>query len=100
MDIKILFAVASIVVLVIGYIPYFKDLFAGSTKPHAYTWLIWVITQGTATTVAFYGGANWGLLMLAGGTVLVAVMFFLSFKYGTKNITKSDTGILILALGS
>jgi hypothetical protein len=29
---------------------------------------------------------------------LVAVVFLLSFKYGTKNITRSDTGILVLAL--
>lgn len=98
MDIKLLFAVASIVVLILGYISYFRDIFAKTTKPHAYTWLIWAITQGTATAVAFYGGANWGTLSLAGGTVLVGVVFLLSLTYGTKNITKSDTGILILAL--
>lgn len=98
MDIKLLFAIAAVVVLIIGYIPYFKDIFAKTTKPHAYTWLIWGITQGTATAVAFYGGANWGVLSLAGGTLLVAVVFLLSLKYGTKNITKSDTGILVLAL--
>lgn len=99
-DIKLGFAVASVIALVIGYFPYLRDIFRKTTKPHAYTWLIWAITQGTATAAAFYGGANWGVLSLAGGTVLVIFVFLLSFKYGTKNITRSDTGILILALSA
>lgn len=98
MDIKLFFAIASVIVLVIGYYPYFRDIFRKTTKPHAYTWLIWAITQGTATAAAFYGGANWGVMSLAGGTVLVVFVFLLSLKYGTKNITRSDTGILLLAL--
>ena len=100
MDIKLIFALAAIVMVVIGYIPHLRDIFAGSTRPHMYTWLIWAITQSTATLAAFYGGANWGVVALAGGTLLVIFVFFLSFKYGTRNITKSDTVILTLALGS
>lgn len=100
MDIKLFFAIASVIVLVIGYFPYFKDIFAKTTKPHAYTWLIWAITQGTAAAAAFYGGANWGTLSLVGGTVLVIFVFFLSLKYGTKNISRSDTFILVLALSA
>ncbi|MBI4138026.1 MAG: hypothetical protein HY482_00325 [Candidatus Wildermuthbacteria bacterium] len=98
MDIKLGFGIASVVALVIAYFPYFRDIFRKTTKPHAYTWLIWAITQGTATAAAFYGGANWGVLSLAGGTILVIFVFLLSFKYGTKNISRSDTGILLLAL--
>lgn len=100
MDIKIFFAIAAVIVLIIGYYPYFKDIFRKTTKPHAYTWLIWAITQGTATVAAFYGGANWGVMSLAGGTLLVVFVFLLSFKYGTRNITRSDTGILLLALSA
>ncbi len=99
-DIKAIFAVASVVALGIGYFPYFRDIFRKTTKPHAYTWLIWTITQGTATAAAFFGGANWGVTGLAGGTMLVVFVFFLSFKYGTKNITRSDTGILLLAFSA
>ncbi|MEK7105318.1 MAG: hypothetical protein AAB865_01385 [Patescibacteria group bacterium] len=100
LDIKIFFAITSIIALLIGYFPYLKDMFAKTTKPHTYTWLIWTITQGTATAAAFYGSANWGTLGLAGGTVFVIVIFSLSFKYGTKKITRSDTLILILALSA
>ena len=98
MDIKLFFAIASVLVLVVGYIPYLKDIFAGTTKPHAYTWLIWVVTQGTATAAAFYGGANWGVIGLASGTLMCGWIFLLSIKYGTKNVTRSDTIILIALL--
>lgn len=100
MDIKLFFAIASVVALVVGYFPYFRDIFRKTTKPHAYTWLIWAITQGTATAAAFYGGANWGVMSLAGGTLLIVFVFLLSFKYGTKNISRSDKGILMLALSA
>jgi hypothetical protein len=100
MDIKLFFAFAAIAGLIIGYYPYFIDIFRKTTKPHAYTWLIWAITQGTATVAAFYGGADWGVIGLAGGTLFVVLVFLLSFKYGTKNISRSDTVILLLALSA
>ncbi len=100
MTIKLFFAVASVVVLIVGYVPYFRDIFRKTTKPHAYTWLIWAITTGTATAAAFYGGANWGTMGLAGSTFITILVFLLSFKYGTKNITRSDMFVLILALSA
>ncbi len=100
MDSKLFFAVTAVIVLMIGYGPYFKDIFRNATKPHAYTWLIWSITQSTATAAAFYGGATWGVLGLLAGTILVVCVFLLSLAYGTKDITRSDTGILLLALSA
>lgn len=86
------------VLTVVGYVPYFRDLFAGKTKPHLYTWLVWAITQGTAAVALIYGGGKFGSISLIIGTVLVLVVFMLSFKYGTKNITGSDTLALAIAL--
>ncbi len=97
-DIKLILAVIGVVLLVIGYIPYFRDVFQGKTKPHLYTWLIWFITQGTAAVASFYGGGKFGTISLIVGTILVFFITLLSFKYGTKNITKGDSIILILAL--
>ena len=45
-----------------------------------------------------YGKGGWGFLDLLVGTIFVFLIFLLSLKYGTKNITKSDTIILIVAL--
>jgi hypothetical protein len=81
-----------------AFLPYFRDIFLKKTKPHAYTWLIWTITQGTGAAGLLYGKGGWGVIALIIGTVFVFFIFLLSFKYGTRNITKGDAIILIVAL--
>jgi len=100
MDWKLIIGIITVVLVIIGYIPYFKDIFAKKTKPHLYTWIIWAITQGTATVALLYGGGKFGSLGLIVGTALVVVIAFLSLKYGTTNITRSDTVTLLFALGA
>ncbi len=97
-DIRFVLAILSTVIMVVAYYPYVRDVLQRKTQPHTYTWLIWAITQGTATVALWQGGGHFGAMSLIAGTLLVLFVFFLSFKYGTKNITRSDTIILILAL--
>ena len=98
LDIKLILAISATIITIVAYIPYFRDVFKRRTKPHMYTWLIWAITQGTATFALLQGGGNFGAISLFAGTILVIIIFFLSFKYGTKNITKHDTYVLGAAL--
>ncbi len=98
MDFKFIIASIASLLMITAYIPYFKDIFAHKTKPHMFTWLIWGITQSTATVALLYGGGKFGSISLIMGTILVTVIFLLSFKYGTRDITNSDKLVLILAL--
>lgn len=97
---KFIFAIVSSLIGIIAYWPYLKDIFAGKTKPHAYTWLIWLITQGTATAGLLVGGGGFAALSLGSVLILILTVFLLSFKYGTRNITKGDTFVLILSLAA
>ncbi|MBV9349494.1 MAG: hypothetical protein JO026_01975 [Patescibacteria group bacterium] len=97
-DFKVLFSLLSIAAVLAGYFPYLSGMFRGEVKPHAYTWLIWAMTQGTAAVGSWYGGGGWSVLSLSFGTVLILLLFVLSFKYGTRNITVSDTILLALCL--
>ncbi len=100
-ELKIVFASIAGVLELVAFYPYFRDIFLKKTQPHIYTWLIWALTQGTATAALLYGGGGWkGATGLAAGTSLIVVIFFLSFRYGTKNITKSDTLTLVAALSA
>lgn len=99
-DIKFVFAILSSTITVVAFYPYISDIFLRKTKPHAYTWLVWVITQGTAVAALWYGGGKFATISLAVGTLLVVFVFFLSLKYGTKNITQGDTFVLIMALSA
>lgn len=98
MDIKIILTIIATLIGIVAFFPYLKDTFSLKTKPHAYTWLIWAITQGTAVFGIWYGGGGWGALNLTVGTIFVIIVFLFSLKFGTKNITRSDTAILVAAL--
>lgn len=95
--------VAAVLAVVIGngaFLPYLWDVIKKKTKPHTYTWLIWCLTQGTAVAGMWYGGGGLGALALTIGTVFVAIVFLFSLRYGTKNITRLDTIILISAIAA
>jgi hypothetical protein len=87
-------------ITIYGYFPYFRDVFAKKTQPHMYTWLIWMITQGTATVGILKGGGGLGSIGWIVGTLLVVVMFLFTFKYGTKNIHPLDGWVLAAALSA
>jgi len=98
LDVKTILAILAIMVGTASFLPYFWDIFKGTTKPHIFTWLIWVITQGTAAAGVLYGGGG----LIGGGLVFATFLIFLvvllCFKYGSKNITKGDAVILFFAL--
>ena len=101
MNPKLLFAILSTVCAIGGgFIPYIVQILRKNTKPHAYTWLIWSITQGTALAGLIFGKAGLGSLAWSIGEVFVVAIFFLTLKFGTKNITRKDTVVLFLALSA
>lgn len=85
---------------ILAFFPYIRDIVNKKTKPHLYTWLIWSITQGIGFFAVLKGGGGWASLSLGIGTLLVFATTILSIKRGTSSITKFDTGILLLAIGS
>lgn len=97
-DFKLIVSLIATVLVIYGYYPYLRDIFLKKTEPHSYTWLVWAITQGTAAAAVWYGGGNYAVFSLLVGLVLVVFVFLLSFRYGTKNITRGDTYALIAAL--
>ncbi len=101
MNLKLLFAILSTVCAVGGgFIPYIVQIIRKNTKPHAYTWLIWSITQGTALAGLFKGKAGLGSLAWSVGELFVVAIFFLTLKFGTRNITRKDSIVLLLALSA
>jgi hypothetical protein len=99
LDWKSACAVAALLIGLSSQAFYIRGVLRGETKPHSYTWLIWTITLGVAAAGLLDGGAN--VLVASSlivGAVSVFCTFLLSFKYGTKNITRGDTVLLIASL--
>lgn len=98
LEIKTLFTIVAVLLAVIGYIPYFRDILRGKTTPHIYTWFIW----GFMTLIVFalqksFGGGVGSWVSLA--VVIISILvFILGLKKGKKDITKIDTLFFLLAL--
>ena len=100
MDIRLLFASVSSIISIVCFLPYLRDIFRGTTKPHSYTWFIWAALQTIVAQAMWSGGAGIAIASSVIGAVLCGFIFVLSLRYGTKNITRFDTICLIGALGA
>jgi hypothetical protein len=90
MDLKITLAGIAVVMTLVGYFYYFRDIFAGKTKPHAFTWLVWasLTAIGFAGQLSDDGGAG---AYITGLTAAISfIIFFLALFKGEKQITRSD----------
>lgn len=91
MDFKIILGVLATILGIISFLPYLRDILNKKTKPHVYSWLVWTIIQTVGVLAMIKGGASFGALALAVGSLFCITIFLLAFKYGTRNITKFDT---------
>lgn len=92
---KNVIGIIAIGIAIISYIPYFRDIFAGKTKPHAFSWLVW----GVLSAIAFLGqiadGGGAGAWVLGFTAVVTLSIFFIALKKGEKNIKAFDWFCLI-----
>lgn len=98
MEIKLFLGIISTVIAVICFIPYIKDILMKKTEPHTYSWLVWTILQTVGVMAQFKEGAGYGAWALSVGALFCFIIFLLSFKFGTKNISIFDLACLIASL--
>lgn len=95
MDYKIVIGFTATLIAFLSYIPYFRDIFANKTKPHAFSWLIW----GVLTAIGFFGqvsdGAGPGAWVTGFSAVICFVIFILGLVKGRTNIVFVDWVSLI-----
>lgn len=87
---KEIVGVIAVLVTLISYIPYFRDIFAGHTKPHAVSWLVWGIVNSVIFVgqVTHDGGA--GAWMMGVTALFVVAIFVLAAKNGLKHVNRFD----------
>ena len=100
MEFKLLFGLASTLLACFCFLPYLRDIVRKNTEPHMYSWLVWTILQIVGVAAQLKDGAGYGAWALAVGAFFCFAIFLLSFKYGTKNISKFDLFCLIASLGA
>jgi hypothetical protein len=98
MDIKVVLGVIAALLAAGSAFLYIRDIFRGNTKPHIYTWLIWTIVTIIAFLGQWFTGGGAGSYATGVSAIVTVFILFLSFKYGTTDITNFDKICLALAL--
>ncbi len=90
MNYKVALGVLATALGLIGYVPYFRDIFKGKTKPHVFSWFVW----GLLTAIAFFAqiakGGGAGAWVTGVTAIACFVIAGLALKYGEKQITTTD----------
>lgn len=92
---------AAMALTFIAFIPYLRSIFAGTTRPHVFSWVVW----GTNTSVAFFatlsagGGAGaWAVGFSAAITLAVAVLAWQ--RRADVHITRADWLFFVAGLAA
>lgn len=98
MEYKTLLGLIATIIGLIGYVPYFRDIFKNKTKPHLFSWLI----LGLLTVIAFVAqvveGGGAGAWVTGFTAAICFIVAALALFKGEKNITKSDWFCFVGAL--
>ena len=87
---KVSLGILAILVGLISYVPYFRNIFSGKTKPHAFSWFVWSVLTGIAFAAQLVkrGGAG---AWVTGFTALAGfVIFLLALYKGKKDFPLFD----------
>ena len=98
MDTKDIIGVLTLVIAVVSYGFYFKDIFRKTTKPHAVSWLVWAVLNGVTFLTQRDNGAGAGGWVTGFAALACVFIFLASFRYGEKNITRLDWTCLVIAM--
>ena len=98
MDYKIALGVIASIIGFIGYIPYFRDIFNGKTKPHIFSWFAWGISAGIVFFAQIAKGAGPGAWVTGLTAIACVSIAVLAFFRGEKNITRIDWISFVSAL--
>ena len=83
------------------FVPYIRDIFRGTTKPHSYTWFVWAALQAVVAQAMWQSGAGVAIAPLVIGAGFCFFIFLLSLKYGTRGTGKGTKAFdLVCLLGA
>ncbi len=96
---KTIIGTIAIALTFIGYVPYIKDIIAGKTKPHVYSWISWGLVGGIVFALQFSNDARAGAFVTLAAELACVLVIFLTIKYKVPSkITNTDKAFISLAL--
>ena len=90
MSYKEVLGVIATAIAFVSYIPYFRDIFANKTKPHAFSWLVWSFLTAIAFFGQLTGGGGAGAWVNGFTAIVCFIIFIFGISKGRKNIVFID----------
>lgn len=90
----------AVIIGIVSYIPYLRHLFAGKTKPHAFSWFVWFMINAIAFSAQISAGAGAGAWVTGFTGIACLVVTIAAWKVGRQNITRLDWLFFAGALGA
>lgn len=100
MDINKIFGVLSVVLALASIYPYLRGIVRGQVRPHLFTWLVWALVLCIGLAAQISDGAGAGAWITAISATFCTTVAIIAFTRGEKNITRTDTIALALALSA
>lgn len=94
---KIFLGYLTIILGFIGYAPYFRNIFSGETKPHAFSWLIWGVLEAIACAVQVASHAGAAALATASTSIICFSVFLVALYKGNRTFDRRDWITLLMA---
>ena len=95
---KAALGVLALVLNIVGYVPYIRDILKGIVRPQRITWGIWTILTSVTAVNQIANGGGFSSLFFVSTTLLVTTTFVLSIKHGVGGATRLDRACLLLAV--
>ncbi len=97
---KEILGVIAVILAFVAYIPYYRDILKGKTKPHIYSWFVWGFITAIIFALQVKGGGGAGAWVTLSAAIFSFIVFFLGLRNGDKDITRSDTIFFMAALAA
>ncbi len=81
---KVVLGIAGSLVGVVSYVPYFRDMLRGTTKPHPLSWFVWGLVSAIAFAAQIVSGG--GLGALTTGITALACFSLTGFECRSRSV--------------
>jgi len=93
-----IWALASIILKIVAYVPYFKHIIRGKCHPHAFSWFIWFVIIFIAFLIQLFGDAGAGAYTTLFSSLICLAVALLGFFVGRRDIVFIDHVVLVIAM--
>ena len=97
---QLLFGILAPLIGILSFVPYYRDVLNGSTKPHVFTWIIWTLLTGTTFLIQISEGGGTGAWVTGVESLSCFGVALLALRRGETTITRTDWICFVGALGA